>query len=350
VRLRERLSDLANSLQVVGFKVEGDTIAGIAVAGFSWLIQRMAENSLTAQLVTVLIAFPTTVAGLILFRKLRPQAEMDRLAKVVSAQSDADAESRGFISFREATTTAYEQLRQAGSIYAIASDKLGYTGNGETRVEAVLSWFAYCIAPKIPVYGKHPPSRLRELIDPKEFSRGGFVDGGNALRYHNESELRYIELEVRRADLERAIEQLKNAEIEQSQEHDDADAEFEAGYNKAMFKSNTSNRDAVVLRLAQLRTEGVVIRNKAAGVEDGNVEEWIRNANAWMLEVIKTIGQISAADSEYFRTLDIVPPARVQVPMKLKNAAYAPLFIFRYNAHDLRLVRLDELFRKYTRA
>lgn len=86
-----------------------------------------------------------------------------------------------FIPLREATTIAYERLRQANSIYALASEKLGYKENDESRAEAILSWFSYCIAPKIPVYGKHPPSRLREEIDKVEFKRGGFVSGGNAL-------------------------------------------------------------------------------------------------------------------------------------------------------------------------
>jgi hypothetical protein len=120
-----------------------------------------------------------------------------------------------FISLKEAANIAYERLRDARSIYALAAERLGYEGKNETRSDAILSWFAYLIAPKIPVWGKHPPSRLREEIDKAELKRSAIVKGGNGLRYYDEKEPRYIGLEVRKADLERVIEQLQRARADE---------------------------------------------------------------------------------------------------------------------------------------
>lgn len=281
-------------------------------------------------------------------RNASKKAEPNPLSLSPAARQAAGTADEEFIPLREATTIAYEQLRQANSIYALASEKLGYAGKNETRAEAILSWFAYCIAPKIPVYGKHPPSRLREEIDKAEFKRGGFVNGGNALRYHNEKEPKYTELEVCKPDLERVVEQLKSARIEESSEGGSDQAAFETGYNRAKFERNNASREAALLRLTQLRSEGVVIRNDAARVYyTTHLDTWSRRVSAWMKEVIETLKPVSAADSEWFATLDIVPPARAQVPVRLTGDMDIHIFVSAYNQHDFRLDRLEKLLKKY---
>ncbi|MFN0061314.1 MAG: hypothetical protein ACKVPX_02175 [Myxococcaceae bacterium] len=118
-----------------------------------------------------------------------------------------------FIPLREAANIAYERLRDADSIYATASEELGHTGKDESRSEGILSWFAYCIGPKVELYGKHPPSRLKEHIPRDELKRCSFIDGANAMKYYEDREARYTDLEVRADELERVIAQLKDARI-----------------------------------------------------------------------------------------------------------------------------------------
>jgi len=115
-----------------------------------------------------------------------------------------------FLPLREAVTIAYERLRKEGSIYALASEKMGYAAKGESRPEAIISWFCYLLAPRLPIYGKHLPSRIREQIPASVVNRSGFLNGGNVLSSDDRKEPRYAELEVRRADLERVIEDLLN--------------------------------------------------------------------------------------------------------------------------------------------
>lgn len=112
--------------------------------------------------------------------------------------------------------------------------------------------------------------------------------------------------------------------------------------------SGKENKDAALLRLTQLRGEGVVIRNAAAKIYYTNhLDAWSRSVTDWMREVIETLKTVSAADSEWFATLDTVGPARVQVPIRLTGQADISMLVSTYNQHDLRLVRLENLLKKY---
>ena len=125
------------------------------------------------------------------------------------------------------------------------------------------------------------------------------------------------------------------------------DADFEYGFNRATFQ-RAPTRDAALLRLTQLRSEGVVIRNDATKVNNAtHLETWSRMVSDWMYEVIETIKPVSRADSEWFLTLDTVPPARVQVPIRLAGQADISKLQSTYNQHDFRLVRLENLLKKY---
>jgi hypothetical protein len=111
------------------------------------------------------------------------------------------------ITLREAATIAYERLREFGSIYAAAADKLG--GLDKPAAEGALMWFVYFLQPRIPVYGKHPPSRTLELINTLEFKRGGFENGGNSFHCFGEKEPKFTDLTVNRTDVLNLIESIR---------------------------------------------------------------------------------------------------------------------------------------------
>ena len=129
-------------------------------------------------------------------------------------------------------------------------------------------------------------------------------------------------------------------------------AAYDAAFAEAAFIRDKASRDAAVLRLAQLRTAGVEIRNEAVAgqVRDDNLESWLSKVTGWMNDAIHVIWQIDEADSELFKTLDEVHPARFQAPIRLKDTVNIPVFVKSYNEHDNRLVRVRELLKKYTGA
>jgi hypothetical protein len=93
------------------------------------------------------------------------------------------------------------------------------------------------------------------------------------------------------------------------------------------------------LRLAQLRTEGVAIRNRGQSLPD-NVSDWSAESLAWMERTANAIGAINTADAEWFRTLDAVPPPRISVPTTARV----------YAEHDFWLVKLEQLITRYSAA
>jgi len=148
--------------------------------------------------------------------------------------------------------------------------------------------------------------------------------------------------------LEHVIEQLKHSQIDQLQEQG-----FEDGFNKVAFdramtsSSQVTRREAVILRLAQLRTDGVAIRNNGTKVHNAVVSEWVASVKNWMNEVIATIRHISEVDAERFKTLDVVPNPRLAVTSNCTTQAHQHAHLNAYRQHDYRLVRLDELLSKY---
>lgn len=152
----------------------------------------------------------------------------------------------------------------------------------------------------------------------------------------------YSYLRIEAEDVYRTWPRSSDATLEETEEE-----AFELGYKREAFRM-TPGKDAALLRLAQLRTEGVGIRNNAAKIgSTAQLDSWSRKVSAWMREVIEAIGRVSPADSEWFATLDTVSPARVQVPIRLIGEADISMFRSTYNQHDLRLVRLEDLLKKY---
>ena len=122
---------------------------------------------------------------------------------------------------------------------------------------------------------------------------------------------------------------------------------FVRGFNHAA--SHTVSTKEAALLLAQLRTEGVGIRNSASKLcYTSDLDGWSHKVTEWMNDVIETLKSVSSADSEWFATLDAVPPARVPAPrIRLGGDADRMMFLSMYDQHDFRLVRLEKLLKKY---
>ena len=124
---------------------------------------------------------------------------------------NAHINPRRKIQMPEAATTAYEQLRAHGSLWASTADNFSGSNLGRTHEEGVLLYMATALTTEnVPLYGKRPPSRLYERINPEEFKRGRFTDSGAAFFYHGEKHPRYVDIAVEASDLEKTIARMKN--------------------------------------------------------------------------------------------------------------------------------------------
>jgi hypothetical protein len=145
------------------------------------------------------------------------------------------------------------------------------------------------------------------------------------------------------------IERRRSAAIETTSEQstDSEEAAMERGFYRADFQRRPT-RDKAIHRQALLRTDGIAIRNAAMrGLDETNLGEWRNQAEHWSREVIKILAFLSAADAELFRTLDAVPPARMQAPLPRAKKARVREFEKTYKEHDYRLVMLEELVARY---
>jgi diguanylate cyclase (GGDEF)-like protein len=129
---------------------------------------------------------------------------------------------------------------------------------------------------------------------------------------------------------------------------DQEEEEFKRGYEKEAFRMSPT-KGAPLLRLTQLRGEGVVIRNDSAKLLfTSDLDAWTDRVSKWMKEVVEALNPVSAPDSEWFATLDVVPPARVRPPtIRLGGDADRTMFLALFNQHDYRLVRLEQLLKKH---
>jgi len=105
-----------------------------------------------------------------------------------------------FISMKEAATRTYEALRASGAWDMVPKDP--------HTIEDPLGWCAtYLALRKMPIYGKPPPSRVRELIDPYDLQRRyNFEKSATELHAAlSKTNPRFIDLEVKVTDLEAAL-------------------------------------------------------------------------------------------------------------------------------------------------
>ncbi len=88
-------------------------------------------------------------------------------------------------------------------------------GMAEVQPGGPLGWYAIALVGQpqrdhIPVYGIKPPSRQKIEIPPGEFNTGGISDDGKSLKRWAEDTPRYIDLEIKRADMKKQIKEIKS--------------------------------------------------------------------------------------------------------------------------------------------
>jgi len=110
-----------------------------------------------------------------------------------------------FVPMPKAAAMAYGELRAIGSTWAAAADDL----SAQTGVSEKI-YFAGALSGEVPIYGKHPPSDIYEVINSNAFPRGGFEDDGAIFRYYGEKNPLYVEIAVEASDLRKAIDLMKN--------------------------------------------------------------------------------------------------------------------------------------------
>lgn len=106
-----------------------------------------------------------------------------------------------------------------------------------------------------------------------------------------------------------------------------------------------SKRETVRLRIAELITEGAGIRNEATDHYNPFTHDeavgWSNRASAWHNVVLNTLKSVSAADAEWYRTLNEVPnPA---IPMAKPMAGMDDDILQIYAMHNFRLKKLEQL-------
>jgi hypothetical protein len=96
-----------------------------------------------------------------------------------------------------------------------------------------------------------------------------------------------------------------------------------------------------ILRLAELRTNGVQLRNNGTRLTDpNNLAEWITRYTEWDKEVLKTLSKLSKGKSEWLRTLDKMPMNPARKVIDAEHLRYLSIF-------DEKLARLDMILRQY---
>lgn len=75
--------------------------------------------------------------------------------------------------------------------------------------------------------------------------------------------------------------------------------------------SNKASRQEFLAELAQLRGEGVKMRNDLPTLMySEQLARWEQSLVSWMYKVIGVLKQLDVADANWFETLHAVPPAR----------------------------------------
>jgi hypothetical protein len=97
------------------------------------------------------------------------------------------------------------------------------------------------------------------------------------------------------------------------------------------------------LDLAKLRSEGVALRNAGVTMADDAWELWQEKVLKWNQNVIRNIREINEADAEWFTTLDIVPPPRIEVRVVPRDPQTLQAHGKLFREHDFRLKRLGRM-------
>ena len=118
--------------------------------------------------------------------------------------------------------------------------------------------------------------------------------------------------------------------------------QWRAAHKAEPRRAEIAPRDEARLRLARLRTAGVHLRNRKLDIDE--VAVWIPEVRDWTLAVAAEIEKIDAADAEWFRTLDAVPPPRVNFN------DLSPEYSKTFRELDFMLVKLERLMTNYSSA
>ena len=122
------------------------------------------------------------------------------ISRTKTSSNEPEPENE-YIGMKEAATIAYEETRGTKAAEIAESvnrdDVLGYYAhalfNGTTTL-----------------YGTHPPSQKLEEIPNEEYGRCRFEDDYSSLRRHSEQRNIYENVQIKRSDLERRIQELKD--------------------------------------------------------------------------------------------------------------------------------------------
>ncbi|MGH6792086.1 MAG: hypothetical protein ACRECF_05035 [Methyloceanibacter sp.] len=99
------------------------------------------------------------------------------------------------------------------------------------------------------------------------------------------------------------------------------------------------------VKIADLRHDGVRIRNDALVMTDKEWPTWNEKALKWNTDVTEEIKKISVADSIWFSVLDVVPPQRIDPAITPADPLIREKYLKLFREHDYRLKRLNNMIR-----
>lgn len=119
------------------------------------------------------------------------------------------------IPLREVAIRAYQLLEKHDSSWKVVADNIGKFSNNKPRAENAISYLEiyFVFTRAIPVFGKHPPSRVEKLIPFYEIGRCVLDDGGNSLRDSSEEEPQYVELRVNWSDVKKIVKEMCKSKV-----------------------------------------------------------------------------------------------------------------------------------------
>lgn len=249
-----------------------------------------------------------------------------------------------FIAPKDAITMVNDRLHGTGH----ADILLTWMKNAYSEQEKIALAAQMLSGLGVTLYGIAPFKSVREPVDTtRELELPKWTD--SAVYKANGEELLYSQLAFKKRDVESFIDRSlrDSANAQTTDAEDDGKRAFHRGFNRAAYERDRADKSAAVFRLTQLRGDGVVIRNAASGVRDENLQAWLVQVNGWMNAAIRVIGDIDRSDSEAFRTLDAVPPPRVNIGSACLKPENLTTLFKAYREHDYRLVRLKKLLEKY---
>jgi hypothetical protein len=103
--------------------------------------------------------------------------------------------------------------------------------------------------------------------------------------------------------------------------------------------------------LSILREEGVGIRNRGVHPFKDEVSwtNWRESADHWSDKTIEKIREVNEADAVWFRTLDVVPPPRLEMYGRVPGEPWLENRKKRFQELDFQVKRLGEMIRELWR-